>query len=286
MGFAQGVSGLNASASNLDVIGNNIANSGTVGFKSGSVLFSDVYAGSRVGLGTQVAGVSQNFTSGAVQTSSRALDVAIVNGDGFFRLASPGGEIAYSRNGQFNMDKNGYIVNAAGLQLTGYKVGANGAVAGGSPAALQLPTTAMAPNATQNIAAQFNIDSRSTVPTAAPFDANNSTTYNYSNAVTVYDSLGNSHELATFFVKTAANTWNVYATADGYPLTATGAMVAPPTAAGPPAVANSAPLANGTLGFDTNGNLSAVAPTTLVGGKMSFAGLNFANGSHQHGFHR
>lgn len=61
MGFAQGVSGLNASAANLDVIGNNIANSGTVGFKSGSVLFSDVYAGSRVGLGTQVAGVSRKL---------------------------------------------------------------------------------------------------------------------------------------------------------------------------------------------------------------------------------
>ena len=94
MGFAQGVSGLNASASNLDVIGNNIANSGTIGVKSGTAQFSDVYAGSRVGLGTQVAGVSQNFTSGAVQTSSRALDVAIVNGDGFFRLASPAGEVA------------------------------------------------------------------------------------------------------------------------------------------------------------------------------------------------
>lgn len=279
MGFAQGVSGLNSSASNLDVIGNNIANSGTVGFKSGSAQFADVYAGSRVGLGTQVAGVLQNFTAGAVQSSTRALDVAIVNGDGFFRLASPGGEVSYSRSGQFNMDKNGYIVNSAGLQLTGYQVAANGAVAGGSPAALQLPTTAMAPNPTQGITAQFNIDSRSAVPVAAPFDANNSTTYNYSNAVTVFDSLGNSHELSTFFVKTGSNTWKTYATADGYPLTATGAMVAPPTAAGPPAVANSAALNDGTLGFNTNGSLSAAAPTTLVGGKMSFTGLNFGNGS-------
>jgi flagellar hook protein FlgE len=122
MGFAQGVSGLNASAGNLDVIGNNIANSGTVGFKSGSVLFSDVYAGSRVGLGTQVSSVAQNFASGSVQTSSRGLDIAIVNGDGFFRVVSPGGEVAYSRNGQFDMDKNGYIVNPAGMQLTGYQV--------------------------------------------------------------------------------------------------------------------------------------------------------------------
>lgn len=279
MGFAQGVSGLNSAASNLDVIGNNIANSGTIGFKSGSAQFADVYAGSRVGLGTKVAGVLQNFTAGAVQSSNRALDVAIVNGDGFFRLASPGGEVAYSRSGQFTPDKNGYMVNSAGLRLTGYQVGANGAVAGGSPAALQLPTAAMAPNPTQGVTAQFNIDSRSTPPTASPFNANNSSTYNYTNSVTVFDSLGNSHELSSFFVKTAANTWDVYATADGYPLNASGAMIAPPTAAGPPAVANSAALADGSLGFDTNGNLVAGAPTTLVGGKMSFTGLDFANGS-------
>jgi flagellar hook protein FlgE len=231
MGFAQGVSGLNASAANLDVIGNNIANSGTVGFKSGSVLFSDVYAGSRVGLGTQVAGVSQNFTSGAVQTSSRGLDVAIVNGDGFFRLASPGGEIAYSRNGQFDKDKDGYIVNAAGMRLTGYGVAANGSIAGGSPSALQLPTSAMAPNATQNISAQFNIDSRSTVPVKSPFDPGDSATYNYANAVTVYDSLGNSHEVSTFFVKTASNTWDVYATADGAPIKGSAVAIAAATTA-------------------------------------------------------
>ena len=279
MGFAQGVSGLNASASNLDVIGNNIANSGTVGFKSGNALFSDVYAGSRVGLGTRVASVVQNFTAGAVQSSTRGLDVAIVNGDGFFRLASPSGEIMYSRNGQFDQDSDGFIVNAAGLRLTGYQVSANGTVAGGSPGPLQLPTAAMAPNATQSIVSQYNLDSRSGIPTATPFDANNSATYTYSNPVKVYDSLGNSHEIATFFVKTGSNAWSTYATADGYPLTATGAMVAPPTAAGPPVVANSAALATGTLGFDTNGNLVAGAPSTLVGGKINFAGLDFANGS-------
>ena len=279
MGFAQGVSGLSAAASNLDVIGNNIANSGTVGFKAGSAEFSDIYAGSRVGLGAQVSGVVQNFTSGAVQSSTRAMDVAIVNGDGFFRLASPGGEISYSRNGQFNTDKNGFIVNSAGLQLTGFQVGANGAVSGGSPTSLQLPTTAMAPNPTQGITAQFNVDSRSTVPTSTPFDANNSLTYNYANAVTIFDSLGNSHELSTFFVNTGVNAWNVHATADGYPLTASGAMAAPPSAAGPPAVSSSAALSDGTLGFTSSGKLSSTTPTTLVGGKMSLSGLDFANGS-------
>ena len=261
MGFAQGVSGLNASASNLDVIGNNIANSGTIGFKSGSVQFSDVYAGSRVGLGAEVAGVSQNFSAGAVQTSSRALDVAITNGDGLFRLASPGGEIAYSRNGQFNMDKSGFIVNSGGYQLTGYPVGANGAVAGGSPAPLQLPTSAMAPKPTETVTAQFNLDSRSVTPTATPFDSTNSATYNYANAVTMFDSLGNSHELATFFVKAqvnptatppvAENTWKVYAAADGV-------------------VVNTS---NNTLTFDPKGVMNpSIQPINVTG-------LNFANGS-------
>jgi flagellar hook protein FlgE len=264
MGFAQGVSGLNSAASNLDVIGNNIANSGTVGFKAGTALFADVYAGSRVGLGTQVSGISQSFTAGAVQSSARALDVAIVNGDGFFRLAAPGGEVAYSRNGQFNLDKDGAIVNSSGWQLTGFQVGANGSVAGGSPAPLRLPTTAMAPQATGQVGAQYNLDSRSVAPAATPFDPDNSATYNYANALTMFDSLGNSHELSSFFVKTGANAWDVYATADGSALDPATGIVLPPATA---AVVSS-------LVFNTNGEL-----TTPANGKMTLAGLNFANGS-------
>lgn len=283
MGFAQGVSALSASAANLDVIGNNIANSGTIGFKSGSVQFADVYAGSRVGLGTQVAGVAQNFTSGAVQGSTRALDVAITNGDGFFRLASPGGEIAYSRNGQFNVDKDGFLVNAAGLQLTGFPVSATGAIAGGSPAALQFPTSGMAPKPTDAIAAQFNLDSRdkNSPIITTPFNATDPATYSYSNAVNIFDSLGNSHELATFFRKTAttaatvgppaipaSSSWEMYATADGQPLTAAGALGA------------AAPI--GSITFDSNGVMTATtsgSPSAATTGKMSFAGLQFANGS-------
>ena len=86
MAFSQGISGLGVAAANLDVIGNNIANSGTVGYKSAAATFQDVYAGSRVGLGASVSGVVQNFTQGVTQTSSRPLDVAILNGDGFYRL--------------------------------------------------------------------------------------------------------------------------------------------------------------------------------------------------------
>jgi flagellar hook protein FlgE len=274
MGFAQGVSGLNSSAANLDVIGNNIANSGTIGFKSGGVQFADVYAGSRVGMGTQVSGVAQNFTAGSVQGSGRALDVAITNGDGFFRLANDSGELIFSRNGQFNMDKEGYLVNAAGLKLTGYPVGTNGTIAGGGLTALQLPTKEAAPNPTTKVNAQFNFDSRSVAPVDA-FDADNSETYNYSSSINVYDSLGNAHELSTFFAKEVApaiNTWNVYAAADGNPLTSTGAMAV--------AVAPAKPVAGslGQLVFDANGKLTATPATLTV------AGLNFGNGSNDMGF--
>lgn len=277
MSFSQGVSGLNASAANLDVIGNNIANSGTIGFKAGSTIFADVYAGSRVGMGTTVAGVSQNFSAGAVQSSTRPLDVAIVNGDGFFRVASPSGEVAYTRNGQFNMDKDGYITNAAGLKLTGFPVNSLGAVGGGSPTTLQLPTTAMAPASTTEITAQFNLDSRSVaIPAATVFDANNAATYNYSNSVTAFDSLGNSHELTTFFAKspTAANTWDMYSTADGMPLATGGAFAPAPPAAG----SGGTPIATG-IPFDTNGMLDSAAPTYPANGKLNYAGLQFANGS-------
>ncbi|MDM0108892.1 flagellar hook protein FlgE [Variovorax sp. J22R24] len=247
MSFSQGISGLGVAAANLDVIGNNIANSGTVGYKSAAATFQDVYAGSRVGLGASVSGVVQNFTQGVTQTSSRPLDVAILNGDGFYRLASASGEVMYSRNGQFTKDKDGYIVNASGLRLTGYGVNASGGISGGTPTAIQIPTGGMAPKATTSVQAEFNLDSREAVPTKTPFNANDSDTFNYSNAIgPVYDSLGNPHDLAVYFVKSAtpANTWNVYGTMDGATMNGGAALT--------------------TATFDTNGNLTAPAGGTLT----------------------
>lgn len=77
MAFSQAVSGLNAAATNLDVIGNNIANSATYGFKSGAASFADMFAGSKVGLGVKVAGITQDFTDGTTTNTGRGLDVAI-----------------------------------------------------------------------------------------------------------------------------------------------------------------------------------------------------------------
>ncbi|MDP3038108.1 MAG: flagellar hook-basal body complex protein, partial [Rhodocyclaceae bacterium] len=114
MSFQQGLSGLNAAAKSLDTVGNNIANSGTVGFKSASTLFSDVFAstlggGIQVGIGVAVGGVSQQFTQGNLTVTSNPLDLA-VNGQGMFRLSN-NGATTFTRNGQFNIDKDGFVVN-------------------------------------------------------------------------------------------------------------------------------------------------------------------------------
>src|ERR1051325_5266863 len=123
MSFQQGLSGLNASAKSLDVIGNNIANSSTVGFKGSTTQFADVYArslngagGISPGIGTSVAAIAQQFTQGNIETSNNPLDIAI-NGAGFFRTTTQG-LTQYTRHGQFSLDKNGYMVTPQGANLT------------------------------------------------------------------------------------------------------------------------------------------------------------------------
>jgi len=249
MSFSQGITGLTAAAANLDVIGNNIANAATVGFKSGSVAFKDVIAGSKIGLGVAMAGVEQNFAAGSVQLTSRPLDLAITNGDGFFRVSSSdGSDVAYTRNGQFSVDKDGYVVNTSGMCLTGRAVNGAGALQGGTPTPLRFPTQSMPPNATTAVAAQFNFDSRNPSLNPASFNATDSSTYTYSNAYNVFDSLGNPHEMALYFIKTANDAWSVQATADGAAMTG-----------------------SANLAFDVNGAIQA--PTNLA---LTF---NYNNGS-------
>ena len=171
MGFQQGLSGLNVSSKALDAIGNNVANSNTVGFKSAQAQFSDVFAASlagggssQVGIGATVSRISQQFTQGNVTSTNSALDLA-VNGSGFFRL-SDNGVITYTRNGQYQVDKDGYIVNGAGLHLTGYAADATGAIVPGNFTDLQLVTTNIAPAETTASQVQLNLDSRSTPPSS------------------------------------------------------------------------------------------------------------------------
>lgn len=242
MGFEEGLSGLNAASHNLDVIGNNVANANTVGFKSSTAVFADVYAaalgsGSKVGLGTVLSTVAQQFTQGNITTTNNPLDIAI-NGAGFFRL-DHNGAIEYSRNGQFQLDKNGFIVNANGEKLTGYGVDVSGNVLAGTPTLLQISTADIAPIQTSKAAIGLNLDSRAAVPATATFSINDPTSYNNATSLTTYDSLGNPHTLTTYYVKSStANQWSIYVANDG-------------------TLVSASPV--GTLKFKSSGTLDAAA---------------------------
>ncbi len=226
MSFQQGLSGLNAASKQLEVIGNNVANANTVGFKQSRAEFADVFAnsltgggGTQIGIGTSLSTVAQQFTQGNVTSTNNSLDIAI-NGGGFFRMTN-NGAVTYSRNGQFKMDKDGFIVDASNKHLTGYEANAAGTLQKGAPVDLKINTTDLQPKVTAKIVGLVNLDSRKATPAIAPFNAADPTTYNDSTAVTVFDSLGNSHTLQSFFVKDAApNVWKVYTTADGISTTA------------------------------------------------------------------
>lgn len=249
MSFQQGLSGLNAAAKNLDVIGNNVANSSTVGFKQSQAQFADVYAnsltgagGSSVGIGVKLAQVAQQFTQGNVTSTNNPLDLAI-NGGGFFRMEN-NGEVTYQRNGQFQLDRAGFIVNPTGARLTGFAAGPGGTVLTGAPTPLSINTADLAPQITSTLDAVLNLDSGSAVPATAPFDLTNPATFNSSTAVAVYDSLGNEQTLQTFYVKTAnPGEWQVYAASDG-------------TQVGAGAIA--------TLNFNVNGALTTAMPLAAV----------------------
>ena len=220
MGFQQGLSGLNAASNNLDVIGNNVANSGTVGFKSSAAVFADVYAnslagggGTNIGIGVAVTDVAQNFSQGNVTVSSNPLDLAI-NGAGFFQLSSAGATV-YSRNGQFHLDRDGFIVNSTGANLQGYQADATGNIVQSGAGNLRVSSGNISPATTTEANVVANLDSRAATLTAAGFDANDPTTYTSATSMTVFDSLGNPHAMTMYFVKTAANTWDVFGANDG-----------------------------------------------------------------------
>ncbi|OCG10724.1 flagellar hook protein FlgE [Gilliamella apicola] len=211
MGFSQAISGMNAASKQLDVIGNNIANSATVGFKSASISFADIYAGSKVGMGVKVASVMQNFNDGTITSTNNSLDVAI-SGNGFFRLVDSNGQIYYTRNGQFQLDAERNIVSVDGLQLTGYlATGTPPKIQQGSaPGPLKISQEMLNASATSKAFLQTNLNSNSKVPEKQPINAEDADTFNYSTNITTYDSLGNQRNVQLFYVKTADNQWDVH----------------------------------------------------------------------------
>jgi len=234
MSFNIGLSGLRSATSDLNVTGNNIANAGTAGFKQSRAEFADLYASSVLGSGKNsqgsgvlLANVSQLFNQGNINYTENSLDLAI-NGAGFF-VTSNNGEVGYTRAGYFGTDREGYMVNNFGYRLQGYGVDANGNLQNGVVSDLQIETAGQAPVATSDLDQVFNLNSTNTVPTTAPFDPSDPTTYNSSTSTNIYDAQGNAHVFTQYFLKTGANTWNMNVLIDGRtpndPTTTTPAVV-------------------------------------------------------------
>jgi flagellar hook protein FlgE len=220
------VSGLNTYGNAMSVIGNNIANVGTVGFKSSSTSFADLVSASlgggsttgQVGLGVFLNDVQTSFTQGSLSNTGNTLDLAI-DGNGFFQLADNAGTVSYSRAGQFKVNNLGQIVDPSDRFLQGYQATATGVVLG-TVGNITLSTATIAPQATGTATVEANLNAAATVPTAA-FDVTDATTYNFSNGITVYDTLGAQHQLRMYYVKdVAANTWNLHSQIDGGATTA------------------------------------------------------------------
>ncbi|MFP4137038.1 MAG: flagellar hook protein FlgE [Halomonas sp.] len=216
MGFSQALSGLNAASSSLDVQGNNISNSQTVGFKSSSAQFADVFANSKVGLGTRMSTVLQDFGEGNLESTGRELDLGI-SGEGFFRF-SQNDQVVYSRNGQLSMTSEGYLQNAQGARLMGFMSNADGEVqAGGQPEVLQVGTEEMDASATTEVSATVNLDSREVAGqgTSTADVGGTVVDYHFSSNFTVYDSLGNPQNATIYYEKTADNTWRSRVAVEG-----------------------------------------------------------------------
>lgn len=220
MSFNTALSGLNAASTDLNVTGNNIANVGTTGFKSSRTEFADLYAASMLGTGRNAVGsgvitqsVSQQFTQGNLTSTGRSLDLAI-SGNGFFMVSDNGSRL-YTRNGSFNTDASGYIVDGSGNRLQGYGVNGNGSVVNGVITDLKVDTANQPPSPTSKITSTLSLNSAASTPTNATFDPADSDSYNWSTSVDIYDSQGNSHTMTNYFVKDSSNNWTMHTLVDG-----------------------------------------------------------------------
>src|SRR4030067_2093817 len=222
-----GISGLNANGTSLSVIGNNIANVNTVGFKASRASFADVLSqsltgssGSQIGRGVYLSDVSTLFSQGSMETTSSALDFGI-DGEGFFLVNDTAGTSYYSRAGQFSINKEGFMVNPEGYFLQSYQTNSTGSVTS-TIGNIDVSSNTTPPNQTSDVQLTANLDS-SKAPIETGFDINDiSNSYHYSNSMTVYDSLGNQHPVTTYFSKIhedssggTGNYWQWNAVADG-----------------------------------------------------------------------
>jgi flagellar hook protein FlgE len=247
--FSIALSGLTADSAALDVVGNNMANLNTTGYKDSTVSFYDLLQQSVAGGSTQIGGgvsapqTERIFTQGSIQTTGGNFDAAI-NGNGFFVVQNPAGNTLYTRAGNFQLDANGDLVTATGQFVQGWSA-QNGVVnTSGAIGNITIPSNALqTPSATQNIALSLNLNAAGVSGEASG---------SFSTTVQAVDSLGVSHTLTFNFTEQSPGTWN-------YEVDIPGQDLSGGTAGTPSAVAS------GQLTFDQNGNLTApTAPATVA----------------------
>ncbi len=240
MAFNIALSGLNAASKDLEVTANNIANTGTTGFKGSRAEFAELFnaagpnlSSSQTGSGVRLTNVAQQFTAGSVETTNNSLDFAI-SGEGFFTLHDGKG-YSYTRAGAFQKDPNGFVINANKQRLQVYPPTPNG-FDNSTMVDLQLITSQNAAKATSAVQMSLNLPSDATAPINAFDPINDPDSYNQSTPFTVYDSLGATHNGTVYYVKdAAANTWGANLFIDGTPVGAaqpltfnsSGALVVP-----------------------------------------------------------
>ena len=220
MALNQALSGINSAESLLNVISNNIANAGTVGFKGSTAQFAEVYAvtglnlsSTAMGSGAELTNVEQQFTQGDLETTNGSLDMAI-SGNGFFVTNNGSGDV-YTRDGAFEENADGYVVTNTGANLQVYPPNGAGGFNTSTMTDLQLNTAQSAATATSTITVSSNLDASDTVPTDTPFSTTDANSYNNASTLTIYDSQGGSHSASIYYVKTGNNTWDANLYIDG-----------------------------------------------------------------------
>lgn len=251
--FSIALSGLTADTAALDIVGNNLANLNTTGYKDSTASFYDLLSQSAGGGAIQIGGgvsatfSQRQFSQGSIQLSGGAFDAAI-QGNGFFLVRDTAGDTLYTRAGNFQLDANGNLVTSTGQFVQGWTA-ANGAVnTSGAVGNITVPANSLhTPSATTQFALNLNLQSDGVV--GQP----NGT---FSAPIQVVDSLGSTHTLTATFTKTAANTWT-------YTVTIPGEDLSGGTAGTP------SQLATGSLTFDSNGNLKTPAAPGQVAVKIT-----------------
>jgi flagellar hook protein FlgE len=258
--FSTALSALNATSTAIDVVGNNLANLNTPGFKTSQVCFRDLVTQSlgaglgetQVGFGTGQPLTVRQFTQGAIQTSSGLLDAA-VQGDGFFVIKNDAGNQMYTRAGNFQADKSGNLLTDTGDRVQGWMADATGTVSTNGPIGnIIVPVGSLkAPTPTTGFTVDLNLNS------SAAADA----TSGFSTPMTVYDSLGSAHVVTLDFQKTGANQWS-------YQVSIPGEDVSGGSAGAPFPISG----ASGTLTFDASGQLTDPAAGSPI--QFSVSGLS------------